>query len=131
MENVSCLPDFGNNDVISFSSCMHKVGKFRAAVDTTFAGNKIVYDVSNALQSKVGISSLDWFDEGVSCEILRLGSQSWRKGKLRITINVEFCPDQPIIEQKTVSKQIEINQSESSLDDIRHLTAQNRQQENL
>ena len=125
MKNISCLPDYGNGDVISFSSCMHKIGKFKAAVDVTFADNKLAYAVSNALQSKIGVSSLEWFEDGVNCEVLMLGGKSWQKGKLKITINVEFCPEQLVIEE-TVNNQIEINQS-TPLVDIKQIISNNQQ----
>ncbi len=35
-----------------------------------------------------------WFGEGVSCEILQ-PSKTWKKGKVRIKITLEFCPDEP------------------------------------
>ncbi|MFH7028655.1 MAG: KGK domain-containing protein [Heteroscytonema crispum UTEX LB 1556] len=64
--------------------------------------------------------------EEKECEILRLGSKNWQKGKLRtqavitfvadatakaqINFSLEFCPDEP-----------EITQPESPLDDIRRM----------
>jgi hypothetical protein len=36
-----------------------------------------------------------WIDEGIDCEILNLGAKSWKKGKVRINVIVEFCPDEP------------------------------------
>lgn len=47
-----------------------------------------------------------WAGEGVPCEILQLGAKGWRKGKVRMRIELEFCPDEP----------------ESPLDDIRQIT---------
>ncbi len=47
-------------------------------------------------------------DGGLNCEMLSLGAKKWQKGKLRIKIVTEFCPDK--------SEEIE---SESPLDDIR------------
>lgn len=130
MRNILCLPDYGNADVISFRSCIHKVGKFKDAVDIAFANSKLAYEVSHALQSKISVSSLEWFEDGVNCEVLRLGGESWEKGKLKITINVEFCPEQPVIKPKTLSNQIEVSQPELLLDGNRRITAQNGQQEN-
>lgn len=48
-----------------------------------------------------------WIDEGVECEVLNLGANQWKKGKVRIKISFEFCPDEP-----------EISQYESPLDEI-------------
>jgi hypothetical protein len=36
----------------------------------------------------------DWVDGEVDCEILEPGSPKWVKGKLRISINLEFCPSE-------------------------------------
>ncbi len=49
-----------------------------------------------------------WVNEGIECEILKLGSNSWQKGKVRIKVTVEFCPDE-----------LEIQEPDSPLDDIR------------
>ena len=49
-----------------------------------------------------------WLDEGKNCEILNIGSKNWKKGKIRINITLEFCPDEP-----------DELQPESPLDDIR------------
>ena len=72
---------------------------------------------------------IQWFSsrEGVPCEILKLGSTKWQKGRLRvqfdiiilsenysssskcdIDIQLKFCPNEP-----------EINKAISPLDDIR------------
>lgn len=130
MKNIICLPDYGDDDVISFRSCIHKVSKFKSAVDVAFADNKIAYEASNALQSKVGVSSLEWFEHGVNCEILRIGGESWQKGRLKITINVEFFAEELVVEQKTESNQVEINQPESMIDDTHRVNDQNGQQNN-
>lgn len=34
----------------------------------------------------------EWTEEGVECEVLMVGS-TWKKGKVRIKIAVEFCED--------------------------------------
>jgi hypothetical protein len=46
-------------------------------------------------------------EQGIDGEVLRIGSKGWQKGKIRIRISVEFCPDES-----------EITQPESPLDDI-------------
>ena len=49
-----------------------------------------------------------WFKEGVDFQILRAGSEGWQKGKMKIKVTLEFCPNEP-----------EKVESESPLDDIR------------
>ena len=36
-----------------------------------------------------------WIEEGLDCEILKLGESSWKKGKVRVKMTIEFCPDEP------------------------------------
>ncbi|MDJ0735245.1 MAG: KGK domain-containing protein [Nostocaceae cyanobacterium] len=48
------------------------------------------------------------FTEGMECEILGIDGKGWKKGKFRIKVTLEFCPDEP-----------EITESESPLDELR------------
>ena len=50
-----------------------------------------------------------WINEGLECEVLNIGSDRWKKGKVRIKITLEFCPDES-----------EIPEYESPLDEIRN-----------
>jgi hypothetical protein len=50
-----------------------------------------------------------WITGGINCELLQLGSQQWKKGKLRVNVTVEFIPDEV----------------ESPLDDVRQGSNQN------
>lgn len=50
-----------------------------------------------------------WITDGVKCEVLSLSEGKWKKGKLKIKLVVEFCPDEPT--SSTASK--------SPLDDLR------------
>jgi hypothetical protein len=54
---------------------------------------------SNVLQKK-------WLTDGVNCEVMKVGEGKWKKGKVRIKLVVEFCPDEP-------------SASQSPLDDLR------------
>lgn len=54
-----------------------------------------------------------WLGEGVDCATLKFGSQGWQKGKVRISLVIEFCPNEPTID--------EIPQPESPLDDLRQM----------
>ena len=50
-----------------------------------------------------------WFNQGVDCELLEAG-KNWKKGKVKINIQLEFIPDEP---------EPEIKDNDSVLDDIR------------
>jgi hypothetical protein len=36
------------------------------------------------------------FDRGIDCEVLKVGAQSWQKGKIRLKVSLEFIPDEII-----------------------------------
>ncbi|CCQ49518.1 KGK domain-containing protein [Crocosphaera watsonii] len=50
-----------------------------------------------------------WFNNGVDCELLEAG-KNWKKGKVKINIQLEFIPDEP---------EPEIKDNDSVLDDMR------------
>lgn len=117
MENKPFLFDFSDNDVMSFPeySCTHKFGKFGNAAKQIFGdSSNVAGGVRDELKHQLGISSREWFQKGVVCEVLRLGDKTWQKGKLRFKVILEFEPDEPPVEQTAAS-----NQSESPLDVIR------------
>ncbi len=39
------------------------------------------------------------FDQGVNCEALRFGAKGWQKGRLRARVILEFCLDEPEVEE--------------------------------
>ncbi|GET42165.1 KGK domain-containing protein [Microseira wollei] len=65
-----------------------------------------------------------WFDDGLDCEILRPGAKGWQKGRVRIKVTLEFCPDEPEIQETPSNEQPKISEPESP-DDLRQLINQN------
>ncbi|MGB6298456.1 MAG: KGK domain-containing protein [Rivularia sp. (in: cyanobacteria)] len=49
------------------------------------------------------------FKEGLSCEVFKSGAAGLQKGRLRAKLVLEFCPDEPMVEEN------------SPLDDIREM----------
>ncbi len=110
-----------NDSVVLFTSArsIFKVDELVSAVKQSFhlAG---YHELAKQLRSRGGMSGdpQDWSSKGVDCEVLKPGARSWRKGKLRINLSLEFCPDEPDIAEIPVSNQPDVSQTESSLDDI-------------
>jgi len=71
-----------------------------------------------------------WFGEGVNCKSLKFGAKGWQKGKVRLRVSLEFCPDEPDVEETPISNQPEVSQPESPLDDIRRMINQETQENN-
>lgn len=72
---------------------------------------------------KLLLNDIQWCNSPIDCQLLKIGSQGWQKGKLKIQVDtkilvpgdsnkidiyIEFCPDEPIA-------------PESPLDDLRQL----------
>jgi KGK domain len=94
--------DCGDDDVIAFGEVMFRSGKLKRAIGQSFDGS-----VGRAIDQKLRQNGLEipirmigstrlanehcqWFDEGISCEILDLSTRQWCKGKVRVSVSVEF-----------------------------------------
>jgi KGK domain len=123
MENkFKLLNDEYQDTALSFDASMFKVNKLLAEVKQAWRIQGLPA-LRNSLNGRGGISGTDdqWCALGVSCEILKPGDKSWRKGKIRVNISFEFCPDEPEVEEIIQSNDAEINQTSSPLDDIRQI----------
>lgn len=99
------------NEVISLDS-----ESFRnLQVSSTLKVPELVEAVKKYVGSDVTEATL--FDEGMECEVLKLGASNWQKGKVRFTI--EFCPSEPEVAEKLVDNNLEIIPEMSPLDDLR------------
>jgi hypothetical protein len=94
--------DCGDDDVIAFGEAMFRSGKLKKAISQSFDGS-----VGRAIDQKLRQNGMDipvrmigstrlanehcqWFEEGINCEILDLSTRQWCKGKVRVSIAVEF-----------------------------------------
>ena len=83
--------------VLSFSNSMFKLREFMTAVREAFVFNGLD-ELGRRLSSRGGGPLSNerhrWFEDGVDCEILKLYNKGWTKGKLKIKVTLEFCPDE-------------------------------------
>ena len=94
--------DCGDDDVIAFGEAMFRSGKLKRAIGQSFDGS-----VGRAIDQKLRQHGLEipirmigstrlanehcqWFDDGISCEILDMATRRWCKGKVRVQVSVEF-----------------------------------------
>ncbi|WP_041233692.1 KGK domain-containing protein [Cylindrospermum stagnale] len=129
MEDNFKLDNCNQNEVLSIKDKVFKISKIQETIKTIFCGN-----LANALYEQLTSYGVDidpggnvignkfyrynskFFKEGIECEILKFNSEGWQKGKFRIKVSIEFCPDEPEIEETT-----EIKEPESPLDDLRRM----------
>ncbi|MEA5497528.1 KGK domain-containing protein [Limnoraphis robusta Tam1] len=119
MEDNVISQNCNDDDVLLFEDEAHKVSTFQYKVFrvlinriyNTFVDGLIAEGVTEAKiehSDDFKYPNAEWFNNGKECEILKLGSKGWQKGKVRLKIIVEFCPDEP-----------EVSEPESPLDSLR------------
>ena len=133
MEDKFDFHNCGNDDALSFGRAMLKVEKLKQTVNRVLPEyglgetlNKSLIEQQLTIEvnfdnNRQRFSYDKWFGQGIDCEILRVGAQGWKKGKIKLKLNVtiEFCPDEPEVEETPENNQLEISQPESPLDDLR------------
>jgi hypothetical protein len=143
MEDKFSLQNCAADDVLSFNTTMFKVDKLNKEVSNLLNERQLGKQLSDSfvaqnISIKVGGESRgstnyytfyeNWFGDGIDCEILRIGGKGWKKGKVKIKVQVslEFCPDELEIEETQAND--EITQPESPLDDLRQKINKETQQ---
>jgi hypothetical protein len=108
--------NFNDDDVIQFGSSITRFNNFESIVKSGI--DEFIFSTLSKQQINAPRQYYDpktkrnwscqWLGGGVPCELLRIGSQGWEKGKIRIKFEIEFIPNAP-----------KIQEPESCLDDIR------------
>ena len=67
----------------------------------------------------------NWWTDGLECEVLKLGSHDWQRGKVRLkaTVEIEFIPEVQANSGETLTEHPSSEPSFSSLDEIRNSAA--------
>ena len=143
MEDKFDFHNCGNDDALSFGNAMLKVGKLKETVNNVLPENGLGHTLNQLLSQqqlnidvgvpeKKGFLYGKWFSQGIDCEILRVGANGWKKGKIKLKLNVtiEFCPDEPEVEQTSENNESETSKPESPLDDLRRQLLNHENQPN-
>ncbi|MEG4533129.1 KGK domain-containing protein [Microcoleus sp. D2_18a_D3] len=116
----------GDDDVLLFDEATFMVRNFKKLTASKFSkiletyvggsnnqgGKRQIIDCMNELVINEQIiilgSEINWISpkEGIDCQVLKIGSKGWEKGKLKIEVNedlqlgetqvcIKFCPDEP------------------------------------
>jgi KGK domain len=71
----------------------------------TFRAGELSETLEKLLESAIpgwNEEKRDWLTaQGIDCEALRFGSKGWEKGRIRFAL--QFCPDEPIAAQESIS----------------------------
>lgn len=97
------LENFSDNDALSFSSGMYKGQNIREKIEQFFLkeGAENLYNrlhnaginIDPGVVNRIRIYS-NWFEQGIACEVLKVNSLGWQKGKIRMKVTLEFQPDE-------------------------------------
>ncbi len=100
---------------------------FRAIINLILSYDNVLNDsVKKKKRDQKEVNN--WWNEGIQCQVLTHEGKGWQNGKVRLTL--EFCPDEPEIEETSASNEPETPQPESPLDDLRQRINQDNQPEN-
>ncbi|MEQ8755999.1 MAG: KGK domain-containing protein [Coleofasciculus sp. G1-WW12-02] len=99
----------------------------RAIIDLVSSNDNVLNDsVKKKGRDRKEVNG--WWNEGIQCQVLTHEGKGWQNGKVRLTL--EFFPDESEIEETSTSKEPEITQIESPLDDLRQRINQENKPEN-
>ena len=120
-DNVN-LKGFSDDDVVSLYSKLYRVENVKISLNKFLQsqdGQSASYNLQQTFK-KNGIETdaqmtLFLCTQGADSEILKVASNGWKKGKLKINVSLEFIPDEPEIQEKPESTEYK-----SPLDEIRN-----------
>ncbi|GET42167.1 KGK domain-containing protein [Microseira wollei] len=132
MELNSYWQKCNGNDVLSVGNHMIKFGEFKHVLEKSLSPSEPRHSkVTTAINEhfKSPFHNIDYAGNviapnGLHCEILRIGSKGWQKGRIRVKVTLEFIPDEPEVEETPAINNLEIEPPESP-DDLRQLINQN------
>jgi KGK domain len=86
---------------IALPSSMFKQKDLLAFINEAFRGaglNRLGEIIWDRGRGKIPLDKHEekrtaWFSDGIECEVLTPNSSGWQKGKVRINVSIEFCPD--------------------------------------
>ncbi len=90
------IKNFSQDDVLAFNAGMCRAEKMTEQLKSVLT-HDLSSELSGRFNKKVGFTLMPQFNvfaEGVNCEILKVGAQSWQKGKIRLKVTLEFVPDE-------------------------------------
>ncbi len=131
-----------DTDVLLFTQDTYTVSKLKELIHENFMqkfykkindSHLVVIEIFQSVsinQALFKLEDIKWKSsvEGITCQILRVGSSGWQSGKLRIKISTEIIPRKNHKENDKTKINVvlefcpdELDQPESPLDDIRQM----------
>ncbi len=99
----------------------------------TFTINELIKKIKLAIVNASGRyqqQSQKLLNAGLEGKALQFGAKGWQKGKVRVRLVIEFCPDEPEAEEITKDNELSSKSTESPLDDLRQIMNEDQSQIN-
>ncbi|MBD2458918.1 KGK family protein [Nostoc sp. FACHB-87] len=118
MEDIFKPIECNDDDVVEIKDNIYKISKIKSGVSQS-SNENLSYSLEQELGEKsVDFPSCNYFsDEGIDCKILTLGSQNWKKGKIKFKLSIEFYIEEDV--EINNSQDLDVAEVESSLDELR------------
>ncbi len=133
------LLECGDNDVLSFGEDTYKVHKLKKALNQSLTSdigakfndslshNGVTIDETILKPAGDDNDSGKWFSQGIDCEILKLGADRWKKGKVKLKINLEFYIEEQSAVETYRRNNLKLEPSEAPLTDLRQIVHQDKE----
>jgi hypothetical protein len=85
----------------------------RFQISRLFEFGEFIDGISKVIS--LSTEAMELLTEGIQCRVMTTRQQGWRFGKIRLKIELQFIPDEPLTEQNT-------DNFDSPLDEIRKIS---------
>ncbi|BDA71650.1 hypothetical protein CAL7716_058160 [Calothrix sp. PCC 7716] len=86
-----------DEEIVSINN--QQVGRFIGIQSNGFTESQLkVEQFRKVITRKLDIKDAQnntLFGKGINCQVMKFGSSGWQAGKLKATLVLEFCPDEP------------------------------------
>ena len=96
----------------AFGSPVHNIEQ-RFQISRLFEFGEFIDGISKVIN--LSTEAMELLTEGIQCRVMTTRQQGWRFGKIRLKIELQFIPDEPLTEQN-------IDHFDSPLDEIRRIS---------
>jgi hypothetical protein len=117
LNDDDCI-EFNNNIAIRLVKFKAAMGDLNEMIQNNFSSHNFKVCEKKYINNHY-IYPLNFLEDGVPCEVLKVNSQGWQKGILKIKVSVEFYPDEFIEEPR--------QEPESPLEEIRQMMRENQE----
>ncbi|MBD2436764.1 KGK domain-containing protein [Nostoc sp. FACHB-110] len=120
MEDIFKPIECNDDDVIEVGDNTYKVSKIKTGVSQS-SNHSLAQRLQQELNNQIiQLPSVEkCFKEGIDCQILTLGSQNWKKGKVKFNLSIEFYIEDDL--ETTNSNNLNFTEPESPFDDLRRM----------